>query len=138
MMRTVSLVCCVLAQIPVAATAAACNGANPTITSVWLHGVTRTPYLDRYHLKATVTNLGNQAQAGNVLQFVDVIQYGGRLDDRGVPPLAPGQSYTISYTWPRSAEAGKLTSPLDFRMRFVAPLPAANCNPSNGSAAITV
>ena len=109
-----------LASAPVSALAAAnCDGPNPAVTSVALRNVSHTPHLDFYHVTATVTNLGSQAQPGDALQFVDVVQYGGRLDDRGIPPLAPGQSYTIDYTWPRSADAGKMTSPLDFRMRSV-------------------
>lgn len=125
MIRTTALVLFLLAQIPVAAFAVTCDGANPAITSVALRSLTRTPYLDLYHVTATVTNLGNAAQPGNVLQFVDVDQYGARLDDRGVPPLGPGQSYTVSYVWPRSADAGKWTSPLDFRVRLVTPV--QNC-----------
>jgi hypothetical protein len=121
MIRITALVLFILVQVPIGIRAAACDGAGPAITSVALQSLTRTRYLDLYHVTATVTNLGNEAQPGNVLQFVDVDQYGGRLDDRGVPPLAPGQSYTVTYVWPRSAEAGKWTSPLDFRIRLVAP-----------------
>jgi hypothetical protein len=109
----------VLAQIPLAVRA--CDGAGPAITSVSLQGMTHTQYLDLYHVTATVKNLGSEAQPGNVMQFVDIGQYGRRLDDRGVPPLAPGQSYTVTYVWPRSVEAGKWTSPLDFQVRGAAP-----------------
>jgi hypothetical protein len=126
-----------LASAPVSALAAAnCDGPNPAVTSVALRAVSHTPHLDFYHVTATVTNLGSQAQPGDALQFVDVVQYGGRLDDRGVPPLAPGQSYTVDYTWPRSADAGKMTSPLDFRMRSAAS-PAGNCATTK-AAGITV
>jgi hypothetical protein len=125
MIRATALVLFLLSQIPIAGLAATCDGANPAITSVTLQGLTRTRHLDLYHVTATVTNLGSEAQPGNVLQFVDVSQYGARLDDRGVPPLGRGQSYTVSYVWPRSADAGKWTSPLDFRVRLVAP--AQNC-----------
>jgi CARDB protein len=130
MMRTTALVLFLLVAIPTGARAATCDGAGPTITSVTLHDLTRTRYLDLYHLTATVTNLGNQAQPGNVLQFVDVVQYGARLDDRGVPPLAPGQSYTVSYIWPRSTDAGKMTSPLDFHIRLAEP--ELSCAPAKG------
>jgi hypothetical protein len=115
-MRAMSLVFFVLSLGPIAA--AACSTANPAVTAVTLQSVTRTPYLNLYHVSATVTNNG-AAQSGDVLQFVDVVQYGGRLDDRGVPPLAPGQSYTVTYVWPRSSEAGRLTSPLNFRIRTI-------------------
>jgi CARDB len=137
MIRTMTLVLLVLAQVPAVAAAASCDGANPVVTTVTLQSVGKTPYLNLYHLTATVTNRGNQAQAGNALQFVDIVQYGGRLDDRGVPPLGPGESYTVNYIWPRSADAGKGTSPLDFRIRSVAPM-TDSCTPGKGSAGITV
>jgi len=137
MIRIAAIVLFVLIQIPIASRAVTCDGTGPAITSVNLQSLTRTRYLDFYHVTATVTNLGNQAQPGNVLQFVDVNQYGGRLDDRGVPPLAPGQSYTVSYVWPRSTDAGKLTSPLDFRLRLVGSSSAQSCS-THGSGGITV
>ncbi|HEX3671573.1 MAG TPA: hypothetical protein VHT92_07720 [Candidatus Cybelea sp.] len=125
-----------LASAPLSALAAAnCDG--PSVTSVALRTVSHTPHIDYYHVTATVTNVGSQGQPGDALQFVDVVQYGGRLDDRGVPPLAPGQSYTIDYTWPRSADAGKMTSPLDFRMRSVTPS-AGSCSATKAGAGITV
>lgn len=134
MIRITAVALFVLAQIPVGAQAA-CDGANPAITSVTLHGMTHTRYLDLYRVTATVTNVGGSAQSGNVLQFVDVAQYGARLDDRGIPPLAPGQSYTVAYVWPRSADAGRLTSPLDFHVRLVSPQADA-CSSRVGSITI--
>jgi hypothetical protein len=126
------------AAMPVSALAAAsCDGPNPSVTSVTLRTVSHTPYLNLYHVTATVTNLGSTAQPGSALQFVDVVQYGGRLDDRSVPPLAPGQSYTVDYTWPRSTQAGNLTSPLDFRVRSLTPASAA-CGAESAGAGITV
>jgi hypothetical protein len=138
MIRTAALVAFALAQLAEVA-AAACGRAGPTITSVTLHSVTPSRYLNYYDVTATVTNHGGQGQAANVLQFVDVTQYGGRLDDRGVPPLAAGQSYTITYVWRRAVDAGKWTTPLDFRIRPVAPLPLGNadCVPTNVSSSIT-
>ena len=114
-----------------------CDGANPTVTSVSLRNVSHTQYLNLYHVTATVTNTGSVPQSGDVLQFVDVMQYGGRLDDRGIPPLAPGESYTVSYVWPRSAQAGKWTSPLRFRMRPVTS-GSNSCAARQSGAAITV
>jgi hypothetical protein len=136
-MRTRALVFFTLAQIPIGAAAASCGGASLAVTGVSLQNVTRTPYLNLYHVTATVTNVGNQAQAGNALQFVDVVQYDARLDNRGIPPLAPGASYTVTYTWPRSSDAGTMTSPLDFRLRFLAADEGQNCA-SKASAGITV
>jgi len=138
MIRSVALAAFALAQLPGVAVAGACGGAGPTITSVTLQSMTPSRYLNYYHVTATVTNRGDQAQAGNVLQFVDVNQYGDRLDDRGVPPLAVGQSYTISYVWKRAVDAGKWTTPLDFSIRPVVPTPLSNdCSPANVSSSIT-
>jgi hypothetical protein len=113
-----------------------CSGPDPSVTAVSVHAVTKTAYLNLYHVSATVTNRSNVAQPGDVLQFVDVVQYGGRLDDRGIPPLAPGQSYTVTYVWPRSSDAGTGTSPLDFRIRSVT-ASSQSCA-SEGGAGITV
>jgi len=122
MIRTTVLAVFVAAQLPGVAAAASCG---PTVTAVTVHSVTPTRYLNYYRVVATVTNRGDQAQAANVLQFVDINQYGDRLDDRGIPPLAPGQSYTVSYTWRRAVDAGKLTTPLDLRIRPV--VPSSDC-----------
>ncbi len=54
-----------------------------------------------------MTNLGSAGQPNNTLQFVDIWQYGNKLDDKGIPPLAPGQSANFSYMWQRSAEAAR-------------------------------
>jgi subtilase family serine protease len=138
MIRAVALAPFILAQLSGVAVAGVCGGAGPTITSVTLQSMTPSRYLNYYHVTATVTNRGDQAQTGNVLQFVDVNQYGDRLDDRGVPPLAVGQSYTISYVWKRAVDAGKWTTPLDFRVRPVAPTSlSSDCIPANVSSRIT-
>ena len=125
MIRTIALAVFVAAQLPGIAIAASCGG--PTLTAVAVQSMNSTRYLNYYHVTATVTNHGDAAQAGNVLQFIDVNQYGDRLDDRGVPPLAPGQSYTITYVWKRAVDAGKWTTPLDFSIRPVAPMAAGDC-----------
>ncbi|MGC2633723.1 MAG: CARDB domain-containing protein [Candidatus Cybelea sp.] len=132
-MRTIILTAVLLSQLPVNAAAAGCPGADPAITSVRVQNVTANGSANRYTLAGTVTNLGNQRQASNVLQFVDIYQDGTRLEDRGVPPLAPGQSYTFSYVWMRALDAGTNTTTFDFRIRMTSPSPAGNqdCNPGN-------
>lgn len=131
MVRTIALAVFVAAQLPGMALAASCGG--PTVTAVTVQSMNSTRYLNYYHVTATVTNRGDAAQAGNVMQFIDVNQYGDRLDDRGVPPLAPGQSYTITYVWKRAVDAGKWTTPLDFRIRPIAPTSAGDCLASSSS-----
>ena len=118
-----------LALVPVASPAATCGGANPAITSVAVQNVTTNGGLNVYHLSGTVTNLGSMGQPSNTLQFVDIWQYGQKLDDRGIPPLAPGQSYTFGYDWQRSSEAANGTTTLSFRMRM---RQGEDCNPANG------
>jgi len=135
--RAMSIATLALALAPLTA-AAQCNGPKPAVTSVRLSGVSKGRYLNFYHVTATVINVGDEAQAGNLLQLLDVVQYGGRLDARGVPPLAPGQSYSITYVWPRSSDAGTLTSPLNFRIHSPDPPATANCNQARPSAGITV
>ena len=90
MARTMSLVFLALAQLPMGAAAAGCDGSNPAVTAVTLQGVSRTPHLNLYHVTAKVTNLGSQRQSGDVLQFIDIVQYDGRLDDRGKYDFEPG------------------------------------------------
>jgi hypothetical protein len=132
-MRTVILIVVLLAQLSVSAAAAGCVGADPAITSVRVQNVTGNGGANRYTLVGTVTNLGDRKQASNVLQFVDIYQDGTRLEDRGVPPLAPGQSYTFSYVWLRASDAGTNTSAFGFRIRMTSPSPPGNedCNPAN-------
>lgn len=132
-MRTMILVVVLLATLPANAAAAGCAGADPAVTSVRVQNVTANGSANRYTLVGTVTNLGNQKQASNVLQFVDIYQEGTRLEDRGVPPLAPGQSYTFSYVWMRALDAGTNTTTFDFRIRMTSPSPAGNhdCNAGN-------
>jgi subtilase family serine protease len=133
MFRALSIGFLILTQAPVLAAASTCAGPDLAVTSVSVQSVTKTRYLNKYRVVGTVTNVGSDVQSSNVLQFVDINQYGDRLDDRGVPPLAPGQSYTIAYVWKRSVDAGNRTTPLSFHLRGVAPQPVSlnDCSPAN-------
>jgi hypothetical protein len=119
--RAFSLAIFAVAQIPIGVSAANCLAGSPEVATVAIQRVDRLPNLNLYHVRVTVTNRGNETQAGNTLQFVDVTQYGDRLDDKGVPPLGPGESYSWTYVWKRSADAGKGTTPLNFRYRLYQP-----------------
>ena len=134
--RIVSVGLLLLAQLPLAARASTCAGANPAVTSVVVQNVARSGNMNQYHLTGTVKNLGSQAQPGNVLQFVDI--YDGtsqtRVNDRGIPPLQSGQSYTFGYIWNRALDAGKDTTTLEFRVRMVQ---GTNCNPGNATYKLT-
>ncbi|HEY6326366.1 MAG TPA: hypothetical protein VIW73_07645 [Candidatus Cybelea sp.] len=135
MIRTMAVVVFLLAQTAVAASAATCAGANPAITKVAVQSVTSDGKLNQYHIVGTVVNFGSQTQPSNTLQFVDIWQYGIRLDAKSIRPLAPLQSATFTYTWPRSVEAAKGTSVLNFRIRMEQ---GSDCNPANGSYNLTL
>jgi len=106
-----------VAEFPIGANAADCMAGSPEVATVSVARIDHTAHLNLYHVRVTVSNRGNESQAGNTLQFVDVTQYGNRLDDKGIPPLAPGQSYSWTYVWKRSADAGTGTTPLNFQYR---------------------
>ena len=134
MIRVLTALLVMLAAMPATAPAATCAGANPAITSVTVKNVTSTDKINTYHIVGTVTNLGSRGQPSNTLQFVDVYVDQVRHDDRGIPPLAPGQSYTFGFDWSRSSDAGSGTTTVHFRVRTVQ---GSNCNPSNGTNSVT-
>jgi subtilase family serine protease len=138
-MRTVILTAVLLAQLSANAAAATCAGADPALVSVKVQNVAGNGSVDHYTLVGRVTNLGAAKQASNVLQFVDIYQYEARLEDRGVPPLAPGQSYTFSYDWQRASDAGNGTTTLRFKLRMTSPSPPGNqdCNLGNDTYSVT-
>lgn len=133
-MRWLSLIFFAAVLAPLGASA--CPGPDLAITSLYVASVAHTQYLTLYRVVGTVRNAGQDMQPGNTLQFVDVNQYGNRLDDRGIPPLKPGESYSVSYVWPRAVDAGLRTTPLEFRLRGVSPSGTQVCMPANGVRAI--
>jgi len=138
-MRTLMLTAILLAQLSANAAAASCAGADPAIVSAKVQSVVSNGGVNHYTLVGKVTNLGSAKQASNVLQFVDIYQNGTRLEDRGVPPLAPGQSYTFSYDWQRASDAGNGTTTMNFSLRMTSPSPPGNedCNPANNTSSVT-
>lgn len=79
--------------------------------------VTPAGGLNNYHFRVTVVNDGTATQPTDTLQFVNIYNDAGdKLDAKGVPPLAPGQSYTVNYELPRSRDAGNGTSNLKFEL----------------------
>lgn len=126
MIRILSVIFFVLAQGAIGATAATCSGANPVITRVFVQSVTPGP-ANQYHLVGTVVNMGSQHQGPNIQQFAAIYQYGIKLDEKGIPPLARLQSATFTYTWLRNPDAAKGSTTLDFKIDMVA---GTNCNPN--------
>ena len=108
----------ILALAPLGASAI-CVGPKPAIGSVVVQSRATSGQVNHYHLVGTVTNVGQAAQASNTLQFVDIYQYGQRLDERGIPPLGLGSSATFTYNWPRSVDAAAGTTTLEFEVRVV-------------------
>jgi hypothetical protein len=137
MIRTIAVAFFVLAQIPMGA-AATCAGVDLAITSVSVKDVTKNGLLNQYHIAGTVANLGGTSQASSMLQFVNIYQYGRKLDAKSVPPLRSGQSYTFSYALARSADAGSGTTTLDFHILMRPPIPAGQeeCNVHNDQATL--
>lgn len=134
MIRVLIALLVLLALAPEAAPAAGCAGANPALTSVTVKNVTTSGQLNTYHMVGTVTNLGSQGQPSNTLQFVDIYVDQMKKNDRGIPPLAPGQSYTFGFDWPRSTDAGSGTTTVHYRIRMVQ---GSDCNPANGTNSVT-
>lgn len=113
---------------------AACSGADPAIISVRVASDSLQGGNTIYHLTGIVQNVGKAKQASNVLQFVNVDIGGtGKVDTRGIPPLAPGQRYTFGYDFKRSSDAGTGSSRLHFKLDFRQPSPpgSQDCNTGN-------
>jgi hypothetical protein len=134
----------VLSSLLVAADApdsqSTCVGSDPAIVSASSKSVGQEGGVNRYRLSVTVKNLGSAKQASNVLQSVEFIQNSVKVDQKGVPPLKPGQSYTVTRDYLRSVDAGVGTTPFVFRLRIVKPTPpgVADCNPNDNRYELTV
>lgn len=141
MFRTMTLAFVVLAPIATASAAAAtCNGVDVAITHVAVSHVATTGMLNRYTITGTLVNLGTRAQNSNILASVDISQYGKKLDTKGIQPLAPGQSYSFTWTWMRSSDAGNGTSAIDFKYLIHPPVPSGQeeCNTANDHYTLTL
>ncbi len=118
--------------------ASACSGADPAVRAAQT-GMSADGGINHYTISISVTNRGNKKQASNVLQFVDIIQEGIKRDTRSIPPLRPGQTFTTSYIYARSSDAGPGTTTLmlPLNMRQPASPGIANCGTGNDSATVT-
>ncbi len=134
MLRTLISALLIVALAPAAAAAATCAGANPAVTSVVVKSHTSDGRLNHYHLVGTVTNLGGSGQPANVLQSVDIMYDGQKLDSRGVPPLPAGGTHTFTYDWPRSVDSASGSTTLLFRIVLQQ---GENCNPGNADYNLT-
>jgi hypothetical protein len=116
----------------------ACSGADPSVRAVQT-GMSANGGINHYTISISVTNRGNKKQASNVLQFVDIVQEGIRRDAHTIPPLRPGQTFTTSYIYNRSSDAGAGTTMLTLRLNMRQPASPgiANCSTGNDSATVT-
>jgi hypothetical protein len=73
--------------------------------------------INRYALDITVANLGSRPQPSSMLQSVEIFQDATKVDQKGVPPLRPGQRVTVTYDFTRSVEARPDTT--RFRLKLV-------------------
>ena len=140
MLRFIFLAIFVLGATPAAAFAANCAGADPAIVSATSRLVGSDAGSNHYRLSITVTNVGGQGQASNVLQFVDIFEHGTKLDAKGIPPLKAGQNYTIAYMYNRATDAGDRTASFRFQldMRQPAGTSSQNCSAANDRYRLTV
>ncbi len=121
------------------AAATPCAGADPAIVSARVQGTNSDGRINRYSLAIRVTNLGRSKQPSNVLQSVEIYQNDIKLDAKGLPPLRPGQSYSFTYIFQRSIDAGEGTSTLALKLVMRQPSPPGkqDCNASNDAYSIT-
>ena len=130
-----------LALVALAQTSAfaACTGADPAIVSAAVKGMTSDGRVNKYAVSIRVVNLGRLKQPSNLLQSVEIWQNDIKLDMKGLPPLRPGQSYTFTYIYQRSTDAGVGTSDLTLRLTMRQPSPPGNmdCNPNNDTTTVT-
>ena len=107
-----------LASFLLAATLLAQGGActSPAISSVMVERTTQDGALNDYQLRINVVNSGGASQAGNVLQSVDIFRNGTKVDQKGVPPLKAGGSYSFVYSFSRNSDAAERSTTFTFRM----------------------
>jgi hypothetical protein len=113
---------------PVVVAASGCTGADPGITSAVVQSTTTNGNLNHYVIAITVQNMGTANQPSNLLQSVNVYQNGDKVDQKGLQPLRPSKSQTVTYAFERSSEARAHTT--HFRFMLTTPS-SSNCNPAN-------
>jgi hypothetical protein len=132
-LATITTIVALLSQ-PAQSSTTTCAGPDPAVVSVVVSGMRSDGNLNSYTLVAKVTNLGSVAQSADTLQFVDIYKGSTKLDSRGIAPLRAGQAVTVSYVSTRSAQAGRKTTALSFRMNVRRPSLSGSqdCNTGNG------
>jgi hypothetical protein len=116
-----------------AMTSGACAG--PTITSAVASEVGNNGDLTTYDVAIRVKNAGSAAEPSSLLQSVEVFQDATKVDQKGTPPLAAGQSATVHYRFTRSSEAEARSTHLHFTLKLADPhgTPFTDCSSGNNS-----
>ena len=116
----------------------ACSGPHPAITSVNVKGVTESAGLNNFEIAATVTNDGTAPMAKDTLLFVDMYtSTGEKLDAKGIQPMGPGGSQTVTYVFQRSRDAGNGTTKLRFALDQRQPAATQGCATASDSFPLT-
>ncbi len=117
----------------VAMTSGACAG--PTITSAIASQAGTNGNLNTYDVAIRVKNAGSAAEPSSLLQSVQVFQDATKVDQKGTPPLAAGQSATVHYRFTRSSEAAARSTHLHFTLTLSDPhgTPFADCSSGQNS-----
>jgi hypothetical protein len=127
MIRAITLILAAAVAFPAAAPAATCPGPDPAITSVSVKSVATSNALNHYTIVGTVTNVGAQKQASNVIQTIEILDGAQPVDAKGIPPLPVGHSVQFTYVWSRSADAGNGTTVFNFNLKT----PDVDCGVAN-------
>lgn len=124
----------------VAMNAPPCSGADPAIISATVQSTTSNGSLNHYVIAITVQNVGAMKQASNLLQSVDVYQDGVKVDQKGLQPLAPAKTQTVTYAFDRAVDAANHSTHLRFVLNFhaVAVPGNADCNTGNNQIRLDV
>jgi hypothetical protein len=107
---TAALVCSAL--VP----ASAAQPGQVAITSAALKSTSVSGAIRTVNVAVTVTNHGSAKEPSNVLQSVVTVQDGTKTGTKGIPPLAPGASYTFVYSFQRAVGARPGSTRLTFRL----------------------
>ncbi|HTV73921.1 MAG TPA: hypothetical protein VME66_09480 [Candidatus Acidoferrales bacterium] len=120
MLRVGFFAALLIAQSPLVM-AQACPDSTPVIQSATVGGAQDNGNTKTYIVQGTVVNRSSHKQAGNVLQSIEVLQDGQKINEIGIPPLGPGRSYEFHQSVVRSSIAGKGTTHLSFQLREHSP-----------------
>ena len=98
-----------------------CKGGDPAIVGVVVKSVDHAGGVNVYTLSGSVMNGCSANQPSNVLQSVEIVQNGKKVDTKGIPPLAAGQIYHFTYVFQRSGDASDGSTEFTFKIHMKQP-----------------